>query len=294
MSAQTRLLTGSTQPSCASASSAAVRAASMAGMTSKPRLGRCVPVHLSTSACPLLRVPVHHRPVPGRPHRHGDRGAAAHLDPLVADLRLLPAVGRQVPRAVEALQVQVLRVGVPVGDRPGDRPVEAEVREPGQPGERGPGDVEVRAGHPALPVHVRRVECPVRVVADHRGPVRGTPPADGPRVGPGLDLGEEAEVPLDLAERLLEQPGDRAGQPAVGRHRDRRPGHRPGLEPFERGGAGPGEQHRVHQLVPATAPSARAAPGMPRRSATPARARPGTARAAAAPRRRWPGSPRCA
>ena len=57
VSAQTRLLTGSTQPSCAAASSAAVRAVSMAGITSKPRLGRCVPVHLSTSACPLSGCP---------------------------------------------------------------------------------------------------------------------------------------------------------------------------------------------------------------------------------------------
>ena len=97
-----------------------------------------------------------------------------------------------------------------------DRPVEPEVREPGQPGERRPGDVEVRARHPALPVHVRGVERPVRVVADHGPAMRGPPPADRPRVGPGLDLGEEPQVPVDVAERRRRAAGDTGAQPPSG------------------------------------------------------------------------------
>jgi hypothetical protein len=89
----------------------------------------------------------------------------------------------------------------------------------------------------------------VRIVADHRAAVRGAPAADGPRVGSGLDLGEEPEVPFDVAERLVEQVGDRARQPSVGRHGDRRPGDWPGLKPLEGVGAGPRQQHCVRELV---------------------------------------------
>ncbi len=52
VSAQTRLLTGSTQPSCASASAATVRAVSIGSRHSNPRLGRWVPVHFSARARP--------------------------------------------------------------------------------------------------------------------------------------------------------------------------------------------------------------------------------------------------
>src|SRR5580693_6083611 len=57
VSAHTRLLTGSTQPSCASASSVTVRAVSMGSRHSNPRLGRCVPVHLSARASPESGFP---------------------------------------------------------------------------------------------------------------------------------------------------------------------------------------------------------------------------------------------
>jgi hypothetical protein len=89
----------------------------------------------------------------------------------------------------------------------------------------------------------------VRVIAEHRAAVRGAPPAYRPRVGAGLDLGQEPEVPLKVAKRLVEQPGDRVRQPPAGRHRDRRPGRRPALQALEDAGAGPREQHRVGELV---------------------------------------------
>ena len=227
VSAQTRLLTGLTQPSCAPAISAAVRAVSMGSRHSKPRLGRCVPVHLSASARPSSGCPCTTGPCLVAQTGTVTGGAAAHGYPLVPDLGLPPAVWRPVPGAVEPLQVQVLRVGVRVRDGPRDRPVEPEVREPGQAGERGPGDVELRAAHPALPVHVRRVECPVRVVADHRAAMGGVPPADRPRVGAWLDLGEEAEVSLDVGQRLVEQVRDAGREPSARRHGHRHARDRP-------------------------------------------------------------------
>ena len=74
-------------------------------------------------------------------------------------------------------------------------------------------------------------------------------PADRPRVRPGLDLGEEPQVPFDVAERLVEQASATGpGQPSVGRHRDRR-SRGPASPAAE--GAGPTrrQQHRVRELV---------------------------------------------
>ena len=181
----------------------------MGSRHSNPRLARWVPVHLSTRARPASGFPcttgpclvAHTGTVTGEPPRTSIRSCrtSASAQPYGVRYRV-PAKRSRYRSCVSASPCVIAHA---------TEPLEPEVREPGQPGERGPRDVEVGAGHPALPVHVRRVERPVRVVADHRAAVRGAPPADGPRVGPGLDLGEEPQVPLDVAERLVEQVGDR-------------------------------------------------------------------------------------
>ncbi len=194
---------------------------------------------------PCRRVAVHDRPVPRLEYLDVPEATAAHVDPLAAPLRLPPAVRRQVPGPLELLQVQVLRVGVGVGDRPGHPAVVTEVREPGQPWEGRADHVEVRAGQLALPVHVGGLERPVRVVAQHGRAVRGPGRADRPRVRAGLGLGQEPQVPRHIRDRLVHQPG----QPPVRRDRQRRARGRPDLQPAERLGTDPRQQPGLGQLL---------------------------------------------
>ena len=167
------------------------------------------------------RAAEHDRPVPGLDDLDLDRRAAAHRHRFAA-----PLGARQLVRP-EPLDEQILVVGHPVRDRPGDVRVVAEVREARHPCERQADRVEARAAQVVLPVHVGQVERAVRIAGEERLARRGAAARQHPVVAAAVaarQRGQRLEVRARAPRRAAPLRGAR--RPAAPSASRRRPGRR--------------------------------------------------------------------
>ncbi|GAV35963.1 hypothetical protein ROTAS13_03646 [Roseomonas sp. TAS13] len=135
----------------------------------------------------------HHRPMAGLTHPQHRVRLAPHGDPFLAQREGAGAVRGLVARhAREALDEDILRVGMGGGEAPG-QPVAAADHHEGHAGRRGPGqEASLRQLDPRQIPQDRRAEAEMRIRGQQGAPRGGAPRRHGPGVGGAVRQGRIA------------------------------------------------------------------------------------------------------
>ena len=123
-----------------------------------------------------------------------DAIAAANINGFAQDLRASPLAFELIIQSIavfaEALDEEILGIGIAVGHAPGHVLVVAEVENAGDAGDRVADDLEVGAGQVGLVVDRGRIEAAVRIAGDQRQARIGVFAGDRPGVGAGVGFVE--------------------------------------------------------------------------------------------------------